>query len=103
MTLGKMPFENIVGKRENAGNQHFLLFPQYFKPFSNQISIFLVTFVLTFAIAFNLEQSKIVLFGKELTLFQTSPGFYVSAVQDFQQEGHDGCGVAHLSLPDSKI
>ena len=23
-------FENIVGKGENAGNQHFLLFPQYF-------------------------------------------------------------------------
>ena len=24
------PFENIVGKGENAGNQHFLLFPQCF-------------------------------------------------------------------------
>ena len=23
--------ENIVGKEENAGNQHFLLFPQYFQ------------------------------------------------------------------------
>ena len=23
---GKEPFENIVGKEENAGNQHFLLF-----------------------------------------------------------------------------
>ena len=22
------PYENIVGKGENAGNQHFLLFPQ---------------------------------------------------------------------------
>ena len=30
MTLGKKPFENIVGKGENAGNQHFLLFPRYF-------------------------------------------------------------------------
>ena len=27
-----MPFENIVGKGENAGYQHFLLFPQYFLP-----------------------------------------------------------------------
>ena len=27
MTIEK-PFENIVGKGENAGNQHFLLFPQ---------------------------------------------------------------------------
>ena len=26
-TLGKKPFENIIGKGENAGNQHFLLFP----------------------------------------------------------------------------
>ena len=29
MTLGKKAFENM-GKEENAGNQHFLLFPQYF-------------------------------------------------------------------------
>ena len=26
-TLKKEAFENIVGKGENAGNQHFLLFP----------------------------------------------------------------------------
>ena len=32
-------FENIVGKGENAGNQHCLLFPQCFLPFSKQISI----------------------------------------------------------------
>ena len=32
-------FENIVGKGENAGNQHFLLFPQCFLPFLKQISI----------------------------------------------------------------
>ena len=29
----KKPFENIVGKGENAGNQHFLLFPPCFLPF----------------------------------------------------------------------
>ena len=29
-TLGKIAFENIVEKRENAGNQHFLLYPQCF-------------------------------------------------------------------------
>ena len=33
-TLGKEPFENIVGKDENAGNQHFLHFPQCFQHFS---------------------------------------------------------------------
>ena len=26
--MGKKPFENIVEKGENAGNQHFLFFPQ---------------------------------------------------------------------------
>ena len=29
----KRAFENIVGKGENAGNQHFLLFPQCFLPY----------------------------------------------------------------------
>ena len=31
MTLTKMPCENIVGKGENAGNQHLLLFPECFQ------------------------------------------------------------------------
>ena len=36
----KKAFENIVGKAENAGHQHFLLFPQCFLLFPTQISIF---------------------------------------------------------------
>ena len=32
--------ENIVGKGENAGHQHFLLFQQCFIPFPSEISIF---------------------------------------------------------------
>ena len=32
----KKPFENIVGKGENAGNQHFLLFPQCFLSYQRQ-------------------------------------------------------------------
>ena len=40
MIMSKKAFENIVGKGEHAGNQHVLLFPQSFLPFSNQISIF---------------------------------------------------------------
>ena len=63
-TLGKKPFENIVGKAENAGNQHFLLFP-----FSTHLKTncnFSVAFNLSSAHAFNLDQSKILLFGKEL-------------------------------------
>ena len=35
MTLRDRPFENIEGKEENAGNQHFLLFAQCFLPFTN--------------------------------------------------------------------
>ena len=31
--LQKKTFKNIVGKEENAGNQHFLLFPQCFLPY----------------------------------------------------------------------
>ena len=40
MTLYKKLSENIVGKEENVGEQHFLLFPQRFLPFSKQILIF---------------------------------------------------------------
>ena len=39
-TSGKKAFENIVGKGENAGNQHFLLFPQCFLFFPTKISVF---------------------------------------------------------------
>ena len=43
---GKEPLEKVVGKGENAGNQHFLLFPQCFLSYWQQISIFLFTFKL---------------------------------------------------------
>ena len=39
-TSGKKALENIAGKGENAGNQLFLLFPQFFLPFQAWISIF---------------------------------------------------------------
>ena len=38
--LEKKAFENIVGKEENAGNQHFLLFPQCFLPNERQLQCF---------------------------------------------------------------
>ena len=34
------PFENTVGKGENAGNQHFLLFPQCFYPSQEEFQFF---------------------------------------------------------------
>ena len=39
-SLGKKPFENIEGKGENAGYQHFLIFPQCFLPYLRQKSSF---------------------------------------------------------------
>ena len=40
--LGRV--ENIVGKRENAGNQHFLLFPQCFQkaPYTGSLKVWTV-------------------------------------------------------------
>ena len=55
MTLYKNPFENILGKGENAGNQHFLFFQQCFLAFPKEISIILVTFILSSADVFNLD------------------------------------------------
>ena len=57
MTLKKKPFENIKGEGENAGYQHFLLFPQCFLLFNKQIYInFLATFIFSLANAFNLDK-----------------------------------------------
>ena len=56
-----MPVENIVGKGENAGYQHFLLFPKSFLPFPHQISIFQPHLFCRPQNAFNLDQSKILL------------------------------------------
>ena len=39
--LRMKPFENIVRKGENAGNQHFFLFLQCFPFFTKQIPAFL--------------------------------------------------------------
>ena len=59
-------FENIVGKGENAGNQRFLLFTQCFLPFPYQISIVYLHLFCCLQLLLNLDQSKILSFGKEL-------------------------------------
>ena len=69
MTLGKKPFETIEGKGENAGNQNFLLFPQYFQPYQRQKFIIVSSFILSSASALSLDQSKILSFGKELNSY----------------------------------
>ena len=35
----KRSFENIVGKEENAGKQHFLFVPQCFPSYETQLSV----------------------------------------------------------------
>ena len=68
MTFKERPFENIVRKGVNAGNQHFLLFPKCFLPFPKQILIFESRFFLS-GNAFDLDQSENLLFGKEVSLY----------------------------------
>ena len=67
-TLKKKPSENIVEKGENAGNQHFLLFPQCFPSYPEQILPCgsLLKFVICKCLQFGLG-SNILSFGKELT------------------------------------
>ena len=36
-TLSEQSFENIVGKGENAGQQHFFLLPKCFLPYKRRI------------------------------------------------------------------
>ena len=63
--LEKEDFENIIGKGENAGNQHFLLFSTMFPTLLKKNFIFSVTFIFLSANAFDLDLSKNFLFGKE--------------------------------------
>ena len=62
--------ENNVGKAKNSCYQHFLLFPLCFQKNSSQV---------------------------RLTLYQTSPGFYVSAIQAFCKH----CGMSNFSFSHS--
>ena len=61
-TLKKEPFENIVGKEENAGNQNSL-FPPRFLSYPEQILPFGSPSFLSSANAFNLDWFKILSFG----------------------------------------
>ena len=75
-TRKKKAFENILGKGENAGNQHFLLFPKCFLPFPKQMLIFeshLLCHLQMLSIWSS--RSKNLLYGKELTLYHTIPVF----------------------------
>ena len=77
------PFENVVGKGENAGNagnQHSR-FPTMFSTHPKINFNFSVTFILSSANAFNLDQLKYLSFGKVLKNKQTTN--YNSRMMDF--------------------
>ena len=75
MIRRKKASENIVGKGENAGNQHFLLFARSWHSYQGHKASFkmiLITIKLLYANAFNLDQSYVLSFGEGLS-FSTSP------------------------------
>ena len=63
-TQRKKALENTVGKGENAGNQHFLLFPTVFSTLSKREIIIVTTSILSSTTAFNLDKAKILSFGR---------------------------------------
>ena len=68
-TLKNKLFENIVRKRENTGNQHFLLFLSMISTLLKANSNFSATFILLSASTFNLNHSESLWFGKEFNYF----------------------------------
>ena len=63
-TLRKKTLENIMGKGENGGYQHFLLFPQCFLSCKSQIPQLKVTFIVSSANPLSLVQSVILLLDR---------------------------------------
>ena len=64
-------FENIVGKEESARTEHFLLFPQCFLLNQKNVSPFVNIYDIISLFAAELEEPKIGISGKGLTLYQT--------------------------------
>ena len=78
MTLRKtLPFENIVGKGEDTGNLHFLLFPDCFQLYQRQKSSF------ELHLLWWLQMLSILSFGKELTHSHTITPFDAPGKQAF--------------------
>ena len=64
----KKPFENIVGKGENAVLQHFLLFPKCFISNIKKCTLRAIMRLLS-ANVFNLDKVKILFSGKGIKEF----------------------------------
>ena len=65
-TLGKRTYENVVGKEENAGNNHFLPFPQCFLPCQRHFFAILAPISIVVCKCFEFGKSNVLSFGKEL-------------------------------------
>ena len=68
MCLQYKSFQNTVGKGEIAHNEQFLLFPQCFLPFLEDLLPFSSNLKLSSANSFSLEESEICRLGKSYTL-----------------------------------
>ena len=68
MTPKRKPYENTVGKEENAVNQYFLLLQQCFVPIPERISAFKLHLFCRLQILSIWTCLKNLLFGKELTM-----------------------------------
>ena len=78
MTLIHLTSKNIKGKGENAGNQHFLRFPQCFFSILSQTEIITqATFILSSANALNLSSDR------GLTHYHTIPHFDALQIHTF--------------------
>ena len=73
--------EKHCGKRGNYLSQAISPFLTMFPTLYDTHFSFQIHFKIASAICFNLDQSKILLSGNGLSHSQTSPGFYVSALQ----------------------
>ena len=69
--------KNIVGKAENAGNQHFLLFLHCFLLYQREKSSYLAQSDMISANAFNFVQYRILSFGKDLNLSLSKSWFFM--------------------------
>ena len=71
-TLRKKPFENIVGKRENACNQRVLFLPKCFSIFPERTSNFQLHLFCRLQTHSIFGRSKILLFGKRRNISNTT-------------------------------
>ena len=82
-TLRKNAFENIVGKGENGGNQHFLFSHKVFYSIKNRNHDFRD---ISSANTFNLDKSKILSFGNELNSIFLEHGSNIFGIKNNTQK-----------------